>query len=393
MILDRYILSEMIKVFLLSVAVMTAVMFVDKVLFLTEIVTNKGVELSKVFFLLLYVSPAFLVVTVPMSLLASSLITFNRITADSEMDAIKSAGVSFYRLMAPVFAFSVCICIFTYYLMIVALPAGNSAFRSLIFNVIKQAASMQIKERVFNQNFNNFTLYVEGKSSDGKEITGVFISQKLPNGKSRLITAEKGVFLTDDEKMEVTLKLSNGNIHNYVEETQSYQHLSFGDYYISLSVSIDTGQGKRAMKGNKDLSVAELSERIHQLKAEGKPYTTEMVSLNKIFSIPFACLLLGFIGAPLGMHSRRSGKSGGFAVSLIVVLIYYLLMISGEGLGSAGKIHPAVAMWLPNALMGIIAFYLIYKTANERPFTFIRRVSEGVEGLILRLLPKQKTGG
>ncbi|MBF0273607.1 MAG: LPS export ABC transporter permease LptF [Nitrospinae bacterium] len=376
----------MVKIFLLSVIVLTAVLFVDKILFLTEIITNKGIEFTKVILLITYVSPAFLVITVPMSLLAATLITFNRLTADSEMDAIKSAGVSFYRLLVPVIAFSVIVCMFNYYLMIIALPEGNKSFQTLIFDIIKKAASMQIKERVFNKNFGDFVLYIDSKSSDGLDIEGVFIYHNPKTGKAKLITAKKGQFIANPKSMKLQLNLKDGQIHNYVEERKAYQHLSFENYLLSLELNIDDGDGKRALKGNRDMSIKELLSKIKVLKKEGKDYNRELVSLNKIFSIPFACLLLGFIGAPLGLHSRRAGKSGGFAVSLIVILVYYLLLISGEGLGDAGKINPSIAMWTPNILIAIVGFYLVYKSATEKPFTMLRKIQEMVEGFFIKII-------
>jgi lipopolysaccharide export LptBFGC system permease protein LptF len=98
------------------------------------------------------------------------------------------------------------------------------------------------------------------------------------------------------------------------------------------------------------------------------------VEYYKKFSLPVAALLLGFVGAPLGMVNRRSGRSGGFAMSAVVVLLYYLLYTTGEGLGDEGRIPALVAMWMPNAAIALLAAYLVAKTALERPFTFAEKV-------------------
>ncbi len=103
------------------------------------------------------------------------------------------------------------------------------------------------------------------------------------------------------------------------------------------------------------------------------------MELNKKFALPFACLLLAFLGAPLGVRNRRSGRHGGFALSLAVVILYYMIVTFAEGMGESGQVNPWVAAWSPNILLALIAGLLVRAVgrggAIDVPGMFLKSVS------------------
>jgi lipopolysaccharide export LptBFGC system permease protein LptF len=119
------------------------------------------------------------------------------------------------------------------------------------------------------------------------------------------------------------------------------------------------------------------------------------VEYYKKFSLPVAALLLGFVGAPLGMFNRRSGRPGGFVISAAVVLFYYLLFTMGEGLGDEGRIPALWAMWMPNVVIALLAVYLVSKTAMEQPFTYAESAMRclGIVGRAARRLVMGRVEG
>ncbi|MEE9197214.1 MAG: LptF/LptG family permease, partial [bacterium] len=104
-----------------------------------------------------------------------------------------------------------------------------------------------------------------------------------------------------------------------------------------------------------------------------------LVEYYKKFSLPAACLILGFVGAPLGIRNRRSGRSGGLALSLAIIIFYYVMLSMGEGLGDSGHIPPVVAMWIPNVVLGAIGLYLIMKVQKDSPFRLVARIGEFIQ--------------
>jgi hypothetical protein len=98
------------------------------------------------------------------------------------------------------------------------------------------------------------------------------------------------------------------------------------------------------------------------------------VELSKKFAIPFTCLLFGLLGAPLGIHSSRGGKSGSFATSFIVILLYYMGLIFAQNMGKSGQIEPYSSIWVPNIIIFCVIAYTSYKMQKDLPFNFTNRI-------------------
>jgi hypothetical protein len=97
-----------------------------------------------------------------------------------------------------------------------------------------------------------------------------------------------------------------------------------------------------------------------------------MVELSKKFAIPFTCLLFGLLGAPIGVKSNRSGKSGSIAISILIIVIYYTSLIFMQNMGKIGKIEPFISVWIPNIVILGIIIYTSFKMQKDLPFTFTR---------------------
>ncbi len=372
-IIDRYILRELTKIFLLSTFVLTGVLFLDKVLFLTGLIINKNVSLVNVVKMLLYISPAFLAITIPMGVLVAALITFSHLSAESEIIAMKATGISFPQMLRPVLYLSLTTYFFSNIIMFAALPWGNQSFRDLIFHILRSKAGTEIKEGVFYNQFKDMVLYVNKKAINDPIMQGIFISDSTTKEGQRIITAKQGILFHDNKSGNQIFQLKDGTIHQWEEKNQGYRILSFNKYSLPIDVPDPTRQGGRLMKGNREMSVGELLKKIESLKKDGKKFSMELVEFHKKFSIPFTCLILGFIGAPLGIKTARAGRSGGFAVSLIVILFYYVCLIFGESLGGTGQLPPAIAMWIPNILIMAVGCYLVNKTTKETPIVFMEK--------------------
>ncbi len=109
------------------------------------------------------------------------------------------------------------------------------------------------------------------------------------------------------------------------------------------------------------------NEKINEIKVE----------YYKKFTIPFVCFVMGLLGIPLGIRKVRGGKSYGFLISLIILIMYYLLLITAESLAKSGEISPIMSMWMPNILMGVLGIYLFINAAKESPpllFLWLSRV-------------------
>ena len=369
-IIDGYIIKELAKIFFITVGSLTTVLYLDKFLFMAEMIVNRGVSVVEMLRIMLYISPSFLALTVPISVLVASVATFNQFSASNEWTAMKTCHLSFLQTMRPVLIFSV----FTYLLagsiMIYALPWGNLAYKQLIYDIIKNRVNIEIKPNVFNYDLKNLVIFVKGQDGPFR-LTDVFIADSTQSKLPRIITANQALILPKLRSLKLQLELKNGTIHELGATQNEYQTINFDMYELNLNLPNTDRLEREAMLGNRELSISQLLQQIKDFKIKGLPTDATKVELSKKFAIPFTCLLFGLLGAPLGIHSSRSGKSGSFAISVLIILLYYMGLIFVQNMGKVGKIEPYSSVWIPNFIVLGVIIYTSYRMQKDLPFQLI----------------------
>jgi len=392
-IIDRYILRELIKIFLITVGALTTVLYLDKFLFIAENIVNRGVTVLEVFLVMLYISPSYLALTVPISVLVASVATFNQFSASNEWVAMKSCHLSFMQTMRPVFIFSILTYIVAVLIMVYALPWGNFAYKQKTFEIIKNRADINIKPNTLNYDFKDLVILAK-KREKKFQFRDILIADTTQSKSPKIITANQAIILPNIESLKIRLELTNGTIHELGDKLSEYQTINFDMYELTLSLP-DTAQlEKEALVGHRELSINLLLKQIKDFEKKGLPTFAAKVELSKKFAIPFTCLLFGLLGAPLGIHSSRGGKSGSFATSIMVILLYYMGLIFAQNMGKSGQIEPYSSIWVPNIIIFCIIVYTSYKMQKDLPFNFINRIVDNVSithkflsAFYLKLLP------
>ena len=382
--LYRYLLKELFPVFFLGLLGFTFVLLTGRILQLADLFVNKRVPASFLFQLLYYLLPSFLVLTIPMATLISVLMAFHRLSSDNEIMALKASGISLYQMTPPV----ILLALFAYgsslFLSIYSLPRANLASRSLIFEIASTKAHAGVRERVFNDDFEGLVLYVERVDPDRLQWKHIFISDSRNPDEVHTIIAPEGEVLSDPEKLTVTLKLKNGSIHKLGKKAEVYQIIHFRDYDLRLDLG---ASWKEAQKTNEkhvaDMSLSELTNAIRELKAQNLPARPQWVKIHEKFSIPFACIVFALVGIPLGVSSKaaQAGRSMGFAWSIGVLLVYYLLTNAGTSLAERGRVSMELGMWTTNGVFLVLGIYLFIKAANESPVWLLLWVNRAMESL------------
>jgi lipopolysaccharide export system permease protein len=262
-----------------------------------------------------------------------------------------------------------------------AVPWGNQSYKVLVYDIIKNRANVDIQPNVFNRDFKNLILLVK-EHHQNSQLKGVFIADTTNPEAPQIITSEKGVIYPNPETLKIQLKLNNGTIHELSNDRGDYQTLNFDRYDINLSLPDTERLEKKALIGNKELSFTKIKDRIKEMKAKGLPTSGPEVELSKKFSIPFTCLLFAILGAPLGIKSSRSGKSGSFGVTVAVIMIYYIGLILTQNMGRIGKIHAYTSVWIPNIILLFVVVYVVYKMQKELPFKFMEKFIDFVVTII-----------
>ena len=392
-IIDRYILRELIKIFLITVGALTTVLYLDKFLFIAENIVNRGVSVLEVFLIMIYISPSYLALTVPISVLVASVATFNQFSASNEWVAMKSCHLSFMQTMRPVLIFSIFTYILAVIIMVYALPWGNYAYKQKTYEIIKNRADINIKPNILNYDFKDLVILAK-KREKKFQFRDILLADTTQSKSPKIITANQAIILPNIESLKIRLELTSGTIHELGDKLSEYQTINFDTYELNLSLP-DTAQlEKEALVGHRELSINLLLKQIKDFENKGLPTFAAKVELSKKFAIPFTCLLFGLLGAPLGIHSSRGGKSGSFATSIMVILLYYMGLIFAQNMGKSGQVEPYSSIWVPNIIIFCIIVYTSYKMQKDLPFNFINRIVDNLSitrkllsAFYLKLLP------
>jgi lipopolysaccharide export system permease protein len=364
-IIDRYIMRELLAPFFLSIAVLTLALFLQKMFRLVELVLSKGSTLAATGKLLLYIMPGFLAMTIPMSLLVAALTAFTRLSSDSEVTAMKASRISLYAMVRPVMQFAAILFIITSFIAHFLAPHANHAFKSQLFNMVKSRAMIGLDQGVFSSTFDGLVIYVD-KMNSLDDIQGLFISDERSASEPYTIMAKQGRLITNPDSFKVVLAMEQGSIHAqpHAEGTYSLMTFDAGKLFLNIDeASFRRGDGAGRNIDEQD-SLA-LYRSWRSARAENAPTTNIEIEFQKRLSVSYACLLFGIIGAPLGIRKSRTGKSAGVAISIGVILVYYLVLGTAARLAGSGALSPVAATWVPNGLITLAAIALLIKKGSE----------------------------
>ena len=364
-IIHIYILKEMLPNFLTSLVVFTFIVLAGRILQLTEWMVNHGVSLSQVALITLFTLPYVLFFTLPMAVLLASVVAFSRFNEDNEIIALKSSGISLYQLFPPVVTFSVVSYIFASLIAIYALPGGNHSMARVLFEVAQSNTSIGVKQGIFNDTIPNIVLYANHISPQDQLMEGVFIFDERDPSMSNTIIARKGRINSNSKQMSLSLHLIDGSSLMVDKDLDSSRMLRFKSYDLKIELEDIIKKFSSRMKGKKEMSLSELSRCLKKAKKGTVKHNVLAQELHRKFSIPFACLLLGVIGLPLGLMIKAKAKAWGIALSIAIFMVYYILLSAADSLGETGTINPVLAMWIPNMVLGAATFILIWWAVRD----------------------------
>lgn len=375
-ILNLYIIREIAFPFSMSLLILTFILLIGRILQLMDLMVNKGVEFISIVKLILYLLPFFLIFTIPIALLISVLMAFGRLSGDSEIVVMKASGVSLYQFLQPVLVLALLATLLTGLFSLFVAPSSNHATKNLLFSIIQQKASAGIKEKVFNDDFSGLVIYADRIPADGERMDAVMIYDTRLTSDPSTIIARTGRLYSNPKSMSVILRLENGSIHSVDFEHSSYKKTEFSTYDIQLDMAAVTAKPE---KSTAELGVRELIEKRASL-AESREKREIAVEIHKKFAVPFACIIFGVLGVPLGITSSRSGKSRGFMVGIIIVLLYYMLQLGGEALAETGRMPAVLGVWAPNMVFALFAIGVFTLSARETPLGRITRKFRKIAG-------------
>jgi lipopolysaccharide export system permease protein len=360
-----YIWKEILPIFLIGLMTFTIILLMDKIFRLIELIIRGG-NIPNIFMLLIFIAPSFLTLTIPTAVLLGILLTLGRLSGDSEIIAFKASGISLYQLYVPILLFSISAFLITNFLVFYGLPWGNRGFMSTLRLIAQSKPDVEIKERIFNS-FNNLVVYVDKIPIHGKKMEGILIFDEREKGNINTIFAQEGFLISHPATQEISLKLINGNIHRFESRTKAYQKINFDTYHLKFEIGRTLAALEKNIKEH-EMSIDVIKKTIEERRKNGEFTANLEVTLHRLYAVPFACIVFGLIGVPLGIQPRRSGRSYGFVFCILIMLAYYVSLIAFGMLAVRKIISPFWAGWLPTMMFGCLGIYLLIKAANESPF-------------------------
>jgi LPS export ABC transporter permease LptG/LPS export ABC transporter permease LptF len=382
-ILTRYILGEILSHTLIGCALFTFILFMRDLPHILEMVVRNSSTFTNVMEIFLFTLPNTFRVTIPMAVLVGVLLGLSRLAADSEIIAMRAGGmgIGYFVRVASIVAIGGTLLGLANSLYIA--PRANQAILEMEQALATSQASYEIQPRVFDEDFHNFVLYVQ----DVRSGTGasnwrqVFMADVTDPIAPRITTAASAT-VVNDSTQELLMRLRNGAEY----ETVAGQPLQYNiSSFTATTRPFSMSQQGEVHLGRMDTAIYALPMHALLERTHGPDGKRFQIELNSRFAYPAACLVLMLVGVPLGVASRRGGKSSGFVFTILLVLLYYVLSYTGIALGKQDKLSAFFAVWSANLLFAGAGLFLLWQMASGG------RILSTITGWVSRS-PKPKTG-
>ncbi|OQX63616.1 MAG: LPS export ABC transporter permease LptF [Desulfococcus sp. 4484_242] len=365
--LYKYIVNEIWPTFFVCLLVSAFLVVATKMLSLTDLIITRGVPVSRVGRMIAYLMPDIITFALPAASLIAVILAFLRFSVDSEMIALKSAGISVYQMLPPVVTLAGTGLLITVLMTFIGVPWGNRSFKNLIYQIARSNVDLGVKERVFCEPFRHVMFYVNRYSRQDREMTKVFVTDRRNRTITNTIVAQKGRIFFHPTQNIITLRFENGTIFVVENNLQSGRTINFRTYDLNIGMKDIMASLASRKKSPKEMTMKELKEQL-KIIPEGKTKHNEiMMELLQKYAVPLAVFLMGIIGMPLGAQLKAKGRSLGIGVSLVVFFVYYLCFAGVGSICEAGVLPPQVGVWIPDLLLLAACIYLLIRVANERP--------------------------
>jgi lipopolysaccharide export system permease protein len=365
-IIHRYLIAEVITPFVVSLLAFTIIVFSGRLLLITRMILIKGISLGEILQSTLYLFPYLMVFTLPMAATVGIILALMRLSVDHEIIALKTSGLSYFRLLLPILGFSLVMAFITLFLTTYGSPWGQRSTRVLLAEVVKKRADLGLQEQTFNTDFRNLMLFVNRVAPEGGRLEGIFVNDLREAENPQTIYAESGEIRYEPTQESMFLRLSEGLAIRWGTELGHRQTVKFKTYELPLQLFNFASGGQIS---EREMSLRELREGIKAETPGSKRYVRLVVELHQRFALPLGALLLCLLAMPLGLSPRVHGRTWGLIVGLLTFLIYYVVFTASWRLAFSTHLNPTLAPYLADILFAFLALYFWWRTLRELPLT------------------------
>jgi LPS export ABC transporter permease LptF/LPS export ABC transporter permease LptG len=365
-ILTRYILREVTTHALIGVAVFTFVFFTRDLGQILELVVRNSAPLPSVAQVFFLIFPATLTISIPAGVLVGILIGLSRLAADSEITAMRASGIGVWSFLRIISIFAVVAWLLALANGVYLAPRSQAAMARLQDQLKSSQISFEVQPRVFYEGFPQLVLYVQNvQAAEGAAVwKGVFIADTSTPNSPRITLAEEGILVSEGANT-LHLRLTNGSTHEMDPSTPgNYQISTFEHTDLPIPMPQSDTSKEQEPAPVAQLKTTELWWQAHD---KANPMSRwDWIELHRRFALPTSCLVLALVGVPLGLSSKKGGKSTGFVLAILLVFAYYFVSLVGVSLARQGRVSPGFGVWLADVVFFLGGAFLLWR-AERRP--------------------------
>ena len=374
-IIDRWLLGQLVPPLLFAISAFTVVSLSVGVMFdLIRKIVEFGLPISLAIQVMFLKLPGFLVLSFPMSVLLSTLLAYGKLSANSEILALRSLGIKTSRLIIPALILSLFMTGLTFYFNNSLVPLTNNYSEALLRDGLGKSVSIERGHDIFFKGYGSYTDLKTNESTERNTfLNQIFFSRVVEDnvmknvtvldfsklGYKQILSANQGVF---DAKKSAWI-FSDGRLITLDEDGRTTT-IGFEKYVYPL------GDGPLKVSKIPDdankmtLNQAFAAKKLYEETGNAREARKMSVRIQEKFTLPCACLVFGLIGSSLGSKPNlRSSKSQGFGLSVILILFYYILSFVSSSFGVKGTLTPFFSAWLPVFISFLAGFYLLQKAS------------------------------
>lgn len=357
----QYIFFETLPAFIMGLLVFVLIILMFQVLRLTEFALIHGVDSKTIAQIIGFICISMLPILFPMSLLFAVILTYNRLSMDSEVIAFKSSGLSMWTLTAPAMILALLVGVISAQTSFEIAPWGNRQFEILYTQLGNTKAAATIKAGTFSEGFFDLVVYANEVDPTTNDLKNVFIYNERDTDSPLTIIAKLGQIIPDPDRPghSVLLRLRDGDIHR---KSNTHTKIKFNTYDLQL---LDPVQIVEREKSPQSLTLEDLKAlrlRKDLTEEQERLYTIEF---HKRWAISVLCVVFAMIGVGLGIQTnRRQQKVGGVILCIAVIVAYWILYVALESFARNGQMPAVLALWTPNLIFGGLSIYWLKKNWN-----------------------------
>jgi lipopolysaccharide export system permease protein len=312
----------------------------------------------------------FLPSILPIAFLIGVMVGFGRLSADSELVALKAGGLSIFRLTAPVIVASVIVTALSLALSLSWAPRADRRQGEILVRIANRKIVKALQPGMFNSDFFNLLLFVEEKDPVTDRLKNVFIYDERDEAAPLIIVAKAGEIISAHSSTEsgaaAVMRLFNGNIHRTGSQSEKYQKIDFGEYRVYLDMP---GTAESARIKPRNMTLEMILKKAEDLKASPssrKRQNERLAILSELWkrlAIGLSPMVFGILGVGFGTLRTRAVRASAALISFTLVLIYYFMLIATQDLGIRGALPPALALNLANLLFAAVAWRTLKSAA------------------------------